>query len=302
MLRAWSNARITVTSESLEEKTGARRRAAAWRARRVLLAVALALAAARRAGAQAAPPAPESDETPRPPYRVEIAAGVWETLPNTVQYADTEGALVGTTIDFRNQLGLERRPFPEIHLEVQATPRQKARGEYVPLRYQQTVMASDSLAFNGQFYAAGRTITSTFRWKAWRVEYEYDLLVREHGYIGGFAALRAVDVDGTLSDGSQSGTAGVRIPMPGLGVIAGYRASPRLWLTGKLAGFDLPGASTKTHGHGFDVDGYVNLGLTRVLGIRAGFRVYDVSYVYANDQNAGTFTIGGPYLAGTVRF
>jgi len=291
-----------LTSETHEEQTGPRRGAGAWRARRAVLAVAFALAAAGRAGAQAAPPASEPEQTPQPPYRVELAAGVWETLPSTVQYADTEGALVGTTIDFRNQLGLERRPFPEIHLEVQITPRQKARGEYVPLRYQQAVTASDSLAFNGQFYAAGRAVTSTFRWKAWRVEYEYDLLVREHGYLGGFAALRAVDVDGTLSDGSQSGTAGVRIPMPGLGVIAGYQALPRLWLTGKLAGFDLPGASTKTHGRGFDVDGYANLGLTRIFGIRGGFRVYDVSYVYANDQNSGTFTIGGPYLAGTIRF
>ena len=62
-----------------------------------------------------------------------------------------------------------------------------------------------------------------------------------------------------------------------------------------------PGGWIKsTSGHYADMDLYAMLNLVDSLGIRAGYRKFDVEYTLTNDT--GTFKMNGPYLGVSIRF
>jgi hypothetical protein len=254
------------------------------------------------AGVQSTPAEPPALETAfGENYHVEFAAGLWATMPSTVQYSDTENSLAGTDIDFKQQLGLHNQQFAEFHLVVQPIPKHKLRAEYIPLNYQQAATLKTNLTFNGQSYLAGQAVSSTLRWNAWRAAYEYDVLTSDRGFVGGTIGVDVVDVSGTLGNGVQSGTAGVQIPMPALGAIGRYYPSPRFSVTGEFTGFYLPGGSTSTHGHGIKVDGYATVHVSKYVGIQGGYRVFDVNYAFkTSSPNTGLLTIAGPYVGGTI--
>ena len=254
------------------------------------------------AGAQSTPAPLTSEPAIGEDYRIEVAAGVWATVPSTVQYSDTENGLTGTNIDFKQQLGLSNQRFPEFHLVVRATAKHKFRAELIPLNYQQTTTLTTNLNYGGQPFLAGQAVSSTLQWNAWRGVYEYDVITGARGYVGGIVGLNDVVVNGTLANGSQSVTSNVQIPMPGLGVIVRYYPWARLSITGESMGFDLPGRSTHTHGHAIDVDASATANISKHVGIEGGYRAFDVSYTFGTAVNSGTFMIRGPYIGGIVRY
>jgi hypothetical protein len=271
-----------------------------------ILGCVLLSAPARAQTAPVPPPTAPAVPTIRPAigedYWIEMAAGVWATMPSTVQYSDTENSLTGTVIDFKQQLGLSDQRFPEFHLVVRLARRHKLLGEYIPLIYNQTATPTTTLNFAGQPFPAGQAVSSTLRSNAWRGAYEYDFVTADRGYVGGILGVNDVDVIGTLTNASSSVSADVQIPMPGLGAIVRYYPWARLSITGEIVGYDLPGRSANTHGHAVDFDAYAAANISRHLGIQGGYRVFDVNYAFAASQNTGVLTIGGPYIAGFVRF
>jgi hypothetical protein len=128
------------------------------------------------------------------------------------------------------------------------------------------------------------------------------VLSGDRGYIGGIVGANDLIVNGTLDNGTKSGTAGVRIPMPGLGVIGRYYVAPRVSITGEFTGYDLPGGATSTHGHVIATGGYATLNVLKYIGIQGGYRSFDATHVFGSPLNTGTFTIRGPYIGGAVRF
>jgi len=293
------------------------------------LGLALLSAPVRAQSTQALPPPPPASQVPAPApspagatvigedYRIEIAGALWATMPSTVMYSDTETTaattsttgvtvagttLVGTNIDFKQTLGLTNQRFAEGHLVARFAPRHKIHVEFIPLYFNQSALLTANLNFNGQSFLAGQTVNSSLHWSAWRAGYEYDVLSTDRGYIGGIVGADDLMVNGTLDNGTKSGTAGVRIPMPGLGVIGRYYVAPRMSITGEFTGYDLPGGATSTHGHVIAVDGYATLNVVKYIGIQGGYRSFDATHVYGSPVNTGTFTIRGPYVGGAVRF
>jgi len=275
--------------------------------------------------AQAAPPAPTPAQPPAEPiapviaiigeeFHVELQIGGWVTMPSTVLYSDTESLTTtvngtsttttvnGTLIDFKNALGLKNQVFPEGHITVRLAPKHKMRGEYMPLFYKQTTVIGADFKFNGQTYLAGQTVESTMHWKEWYVGYEFDPLVIDRAYIGGIVAVSSLNLSGATANAAQSGTASVNIIMPVLGVSGRFYASGRVSVTGDFLVFDLPGSATSTHGHIVNAGGYVTYNINKHVGAQLGYRFTGTSHTWGSPLNAGTLTIGGPFVGGTAHF
>jgi len=248
-------------------------------------------------------------------YHVEFSAGAWVTRPSTVEYSDTETltntvgstttttVVNGTLVNFRSQLGLPNLTFPEGHLTVRIAPKQKIRGEYIPLQYKQSVASlSSDINFNGQTYKAGQTVESTYHWNEWKVAYEYDALVFDRGFVGGQAAVSAMNISAAMANTAQSGTASVTILMPGLGAIGRYYLTSRISVTADFFGFWLPGSGTSTHAHSLEIDGYGMFNFNKHVGAQVGVRAWDAAHVWSSPLNTGSITVVGPYVGGTARF
>jgi hypothetical protein len=270
-------------------------------------------------------PAPPAQPTPLSPavpvpsfvpigetYHFEVSVDGWRTLPSTMRYSDTETitptgsttstTITGTNIDFKEQLGLHNQWFPAFHVVIRPQEKQKIRFDFFPLYYKQSATLAVPINFNGQSYLAGQAVTSSLFWNEWQIGYEYDALTFERGYIGGVVGANFYAVSGELSNGSQSGQAGVHIPMPGLGGIGRFYVTPRFSLTGAYTGYWLPGGDTSTHGHVNDVELYGTVNISKYVGIQGGFRLFQASHHFDSPVNTGDFLINGGFIGGTVRY
>jgi len=243
-------------------------------------------------------------------YRFEVAVDGWSTLPSTMMYSDTETVtsggtstiVPGTNIDFKQQLGLHNQWFPAFHVVIRPQQKQKIRFDFFPLYYKESATLPVPVTFNGQSYLAGQTVASTLYWNEWQFGYEYDVLTFDRGYIGGVVGMNFYAVSGELANGSQSGAAGVHIPMPGLGAIGRYYLTPRFALTGAYTGYWLPGGDTSTHGHVNDVELYGTINVSKYVGIQGGYRLFQAAHHFSSPVNTGDFLINGGFIGGTFRY
>jgi hypothetical protein len=247
-------------------------------------------------------------------YRVELQIGAWATMPSGIRYSDNETVtstvngtststvVVGTIIDFKNDLALKNQVFPEGHITVRLAPKHKVRGEYIPLAYKQSKVLAADIKFNGQTYLAGQTVDSTLNWNEWYVGYEFDPLVTDRGYFGGIVAVSSLNMSGSTANTVQSGTASVNILMPGVGGTARRYVSGNLSVTGDFLWFFLPGGTTSTHGHMFNAAGYATYNFNKHVGAQIGYRFTDTNHVWDSPLNTGSMQIGGPFVGGTAHF
>ena len=235
--------------------------------------------------------------SPAENYHVELGAGFWNPTAD-MQIASGPG---GSTVDLKNDLGLQDRKFGEFQLVVKAALKHKIRVQFIPISYTQTGTPRSSLTFNNQTYAAGAAVSSTLEWKAWRFGYEYDFVSNFRGFAGTIVDLKYTDVNATLTAAGRTGSASVQAPIPALGGIARVYLAQNLSLTGELTGFRFPGGWIKsTSGHYADMDLYAMLNFVDAFGIRAGYRKFDIEYIRADDT--GALKMSGPYLGVTLRF
>jgi hypothetical protein len=233
-------------------------------------------------------------------YGLEISAA-WFNPAAEMSIASTAGAVTGTTIDLKNDLGLQDRSFGDFHLILRPNVRHKFRVELVPIKYSQTATPKSSFVFAGQTYVAGIPVASTINWKAWRFGYEYDFAVGSRGFMGMIVDVKYTDVSATLSNASGTQSTSVRAPIPAFGGILRVYPAARLGLTAELSGFKLPGSWIKSEsGHYLDVNLYATVNVVNAFGVQGGYRSFDLSYTLTNDT--GSFTLKGPYVGAVVRF
>jgi hypothetical protein len=250
-------------------------------------------------------------------YHFEVSVDAWSTLPSTMMFSDTETitttaattttaavttTVTGTNIDFRQQLGLHNQWFPAFHVVIKPREKQKILFSFYPLYYKQTATLSAPINFNGQTFAAGDVVSSSLYWNEWQLGYEYDFLTFERGYVGGVAGANFYSVSGQLADASQGGTAGVHIPMPGLGGIGRYYLTPRFSATGSFMGYWLPGGNTSTNGHVINVELYGTVNISKYLALQGGYRLFDAAHNFSSPVNTGSFLINGGFIGGVFRY
>lgn len=257
-------------------------------------------------------PQPIGDPSPGENYHIEFSAAYWYPSADIGIASAGSGALAGiagTTIDFKNDLGLTDQHFPQLKLVLRASKRNKFRAELIPIKYEQAAQLNRTVVFNGQRYNIGLPVNSSLDWKAWRFAYEFDIISRDRGYLGIVLDAKYTAVSATLTSPLAAEFAHAKAPIPAIGAIGRVYVVPYFSVTAELTGFKVPDIGSQTIGgiaepkyraHYADFDLYGTLNFTNYIGAQLGYRVLDLGYLVNADS--GTLTMKGLYFGAVVRY
>ena len=252
------------------------------------------LSVARPADAQFARP---RDPAIGEVYSMELFGGLWNPTPAIVVSSDAPG-IVGTDIDAASDLGVAQKRHRELRLVLRPAWQHKVRIQYLPMEYQAETVLDRTVVFGGTTYDVGSSVTTTVKWRAWRFGYEYDLVYRDRGFVGVIVEVKYSDIETRLESPIGTTAARTRTAIPAIGGIARVYPALNVSLTVELTGFKLPNAVYETTY--VDLDAYGTLNFSDGLALQTGYRSLDLSYRF--DEEAGSLTLEGWYVAGVVRF
>jgi len=240
-------------------------------------------------------------------YTIEGGADFWFPTADLTLASGGSGALAGipgTDINGKRDLGLADKNLPQLNLVLKAGRRHKLRVQFVPIKYEQSAILSRQIDFNGQRYTVGLPVNSTLNWKALRLGYEYDFVVKSRGY-GGFIIEDKqtdvrVDIATPLSN-PPTQFAHARAPIPALGGVARYWIVPRVSVTADVTGFKIPDSvDNRYNAHYVDMDVYGTLNATKNVGVKVGYHSIDLGYKFKEDT--GSFRLKGAYVGVVARY
>jgi hypothetical protein len=273
-------------------------------ARLFLLFTAATLLAAAPVRAQYTPRVlndPATGET----YHIELSAGLWK--PTTTMSITSESlGIVGSTIDFKQDLGLTDQMFKEVHLVLRPQRRNKLRASIIPISFTQEATLKRDIVFQGIRYKVGVPVNSQLDWKAWRFGYEFDFISRNRGFAGFILDAKYTDVYAALQSPIDNESLHAKAPIPTIGGIARVYVVPNISITGEFTGFKIPDSvSTDYKGHYADLDIYGTLNFTNNIGAQVGYRSLDLGYQVRKNTtvtDAGSFVLKGLYFGAVVRY
>jgi hypothetical protein len=244
-------------------------------------------------------PAPFSEPATGEDYHVEASAAFW--FPSADISAASEGfGIPGTTINFKNDLGLQDTSFGAFKVVGRPTRSNKLRFEIIPIQYNSRATLTRRIVFNGQRYDVGLPVTSALDWKAYRFAYEYDF-TRPRWFAGFIAEIKYTDIRIDLDSPILNEFASERAPIPAFGGIGRVYVLPAVAVTFELTGFKLPENLVEdAQAHYLDLDLYGTVNFTRNVGAQIGYRSLDVGYVV--DTDAGTLKLKGVYFGIVARY
>jgi hypothetical protein len=245
-------------------------------------------------------PQPVSEPAVGERYVIEASAGFWSPTADMAISSESLG-IVGTRIDFKNDLGLTDRRFPELHLVLRPARKHKFRFQYIPIEYTQSSIPERNIVFNGQLYRVGIPVNSTLNWRAYRFGYEYDFVVLSRGFGGFVLDFKYTDVQATLATPLSEEFTHARAPIPAIGGIFRVYVVPTVSITGEITGFKLPeNVIEDTTGRYIDVDFYGTINFNPYVGAQIGYRSFDLGYTTPDD--VGDFKLKGLYFGGVLRY
>lgn len=246
-------------------------------------------------------PRPMSDPATGEKYHIEGGIGFWSPTSEMSISSESLG-IIGSTIDFKKDLGITDTRFNELHLVLRPAAKHKFRFQLIPIDYVKTNQTlTRTLVFNGQAYNVGIYVNSELNWKAYRLAYEYDFLRRDRWFAGFVFDAKYTDVKATLQSAFVTEFAHAQAPVPTIGGIGRYYVTPNISITGELTGINIPDSISKDFkAHYADVDIYGTLNFTNTLGAQVGFRDFDIGYKFENDT--GAFKLKGLYFGVVARY
>lgn len=238
-------------------------------------------------------PRPLSDpETTGEAYHIEASAGFWSTSSDMVISSEALG-IIGSTINFKNDLGLESGRFKDLRLVLRPSAKHKFRFEMIPIRMtKQDHIITRTLVFNGQAYPISARLDSTFDWKAYRFAYEYDFLTRKRWFAGFIVDIKQTDVSAELETPVIQEFVRARGPLPAIGGIGRFYVAPNISVTGEFTRMPVPEHITDDiQGRYSDFNLYGTVNFTNNVGVQAGYRKFNVGYRF--EEDTGSFKLNG---------
>jgi hypothetical protein len=233
-------------------------------------------------------------------FHIEGSAGFW--TPSANMTIGSEGLkIVGTNINLKTDLGLTDQRFRELHVVLRPFRKHKLRFQYIPMQFVQEATLKRDIIFNGQRYSVGFPVNSSLTWKAYRFAYEYDFLTKNRGFAGFILDAKYTDVSASLATPAVQEFIHARAPIPAIGGIGRVYVVPNISITGELTGIKIPDSVSKDYkAHYADLDIYGTLNFTNNVGVRGGYRSFDVGYHV--DQDTGSFVLKGIYFGVVARY
>ena len=213
------------------------------------------LAFASPAGAQYRP-RPLNDPATGELFHVEGAISFWRPTADIVIASEGLG-IAGTSIDFKNDLGIQDTGFPALNLVLRPARSHKFRMQYIPIKYDGSSNLRRPIVFNGQGYPLNLPVNTALDWKAYRFNYEFDFITRNRGFGGFIIEAKYTDIRADLQTPIRSDFAHARFPVPAIGGIARVYVVPNISITGEVTGFKIPDSiDDRYKAHYVDVDIY----------------------------------------------
>ena len=234
-------------------------------------------------------------------YHVEIGGYLWSPSPDILISSESLG-IVGSTIDFVEDLGIEKQTFKQLKVVLRPGVKQKFRFEYTPINYDATSTLRRSVVFNGQRFDIALPVETDLSWRAYRFGYEWDFVYRDRGFVGLLLELKYTDIQASLAN-SLVGEEFVhaRAPIPAIGIIGRGYVMPNISITGEFSGFKLPESIDEDYRANYwDFDLYGTVNFNDHVGAQLGYRRLTVFYNIEEDH--GDLKLKGLYFGGVVRF
>jgi hypothetical protein len=235
-------------------------------------------------------------------FHIEGAAGLWMPTANMSIASEALG-IIGSTIDFKHDLGLTDHHISELQLVLRPARKHKLRMQYLPIEFIQDngFKIPRDIIFNGQKYASGIPTNSQLLWKAYRFAYEYDFITKNRGFGGLILEAKYTDVTASLQTPAVTEFIHAKAPIPAIGGIVRVYVVPNISITGELTGVKIPDSISKEYkAHYADLDIYGTLNFTNNIGVQGGYRSVDVGYHV--DSDTGSFVLRGIYFGVVARY
>lgn len=175
-------------------------------------------------------------------YWLEVQA-FWPDIDTSVAVAGN-GGIVGTEIDLESDLKLkDRKSLPALAAGARFGERWSIIGEYYALNRSGSASAGRDLTFDDVTYPAGVSISSEFDTDVYRVAVGYSFVRTDKADVGVALGLHVTQFDVQLEGQGHIGAAAVQsqtrkrdalAPLPTVGVFAGYQATPKLLIGGRV--------------------------------------------------------------------
>lgn len=241
-----------------------------------------------------------SNPPPGERFRVELSGGFWNPEPAIVVSSEQLG-IIGTEIDAVADLGVEKRRIGQFDVVLRAARKHKFRFGYTPLRWEGDTILARDIVFNAIRYRVSLPVQSQIQWKQYRFGYEWDFISNDRGFAGLLLDVKYTDVAVELSSpfvGSEFANA--KGPIPSIGGIGRVYATPNTSVTFELSALKVPKIDDKYEATIVDWNLYGTYDLTQNFGVRFGYRVMNVNYLFELDT--GDLDLKGLYFGGVVRF
>jgi hypothetical protein len=232
-------------------------------------------------------------------YHVEFSGNLWNPTPNILINSESISGIIGSDIDFVEDLGIESNWFTQLKVVLRPATKHKFRFEFTPIRYDASTVLSRDLIFNGIEFPVRIPVEAELKWNAYRFSYEYDFFYRDRGFVGLVLEAKYTDVQASLTNALDFEFVHARAPIPAVGFIGRGYVAPNISITGEFTFFKLPEIQANS-GRYFDLDLYGTVNFTDNVGAQGGYRSFDVVYKVDNDN--GTLRLKGLYFGGVVRF
>jgi hypothetical protein len=246
-------------------------------------------------------PRPLSDPATGEAYHIEASGGLWS--PSSEMSISSEGlGIIGSTISFKDDLGLETGTLRDLHVVLRPGKKHKLRFEMIPITMStEDHVITRTIVFNGQAYPISAHVNTTFDWKAYRFDYEYDFLTRERWFAGVIFGIKQTDVSAQLETAVIREFVRARGPLPAIGGIGRFYPLPNISVTGEYTRIPVPEEITDDiHGRYGDLNIYGTVNFTNNIGAQLGYRKFDVAYKFEDDT--GAFKLNGLYFGLVARY
>ena len=205
-------------------------------------------------------------------YHIEVSGNLW-TPALFGQISSEQFGLIGSRIDFVDDLGFETTRFKDLKVVLRPSKKFKFRFEYTPVQYKAETGLKRELVFNGQKFPVSLPIHTQFDWKVMRLGLEYDVFYRSRGYVGFFLEGRYTQMTASLSSPIVSEFTTVKAPLPALGLVGRAYVLPEVAVNFEVSTFQVPnGVLPNVEANYFDwnVDGTFNV--NNHVGLQVGWR------------------------------
>jgi hypothetical protein len=246
-------------------------------------------------------PRPLNEPAAGEQFHIEASAAIWRPSADVVISSAGFG-IPGTPIDLKRDLGLTDQGVSQFKFTFQPVRSQKLRAEIIPMKYDASITLTRDVVFNGQRYSINLPVTSTFEWKAYRFDYEFDFISRPRWFVGFLIEAKYNDIRADLTTASPAihEFTQAQFPLGALGGVARVYVVPSVSITGEMTGFKVGQLGDVHDGHWTDLDIYGTANFTRNLGAQIGFRSTDLGYSIKLDT--GSLTLKGIYFGVVARY